>query len=68
MLMAYLPAEKLLIEADLFDTHAGRAAGAPAATRTLVNQVRALALDVSRVVPIHGAAVPWSDVLAAIKK
>jgi hypothetical protein len=68
MLMAYLPAEKLLIEADLFDTHTGRAVGAPSATRSLINEVRALGLDVARVVPIHGAPAPWSDVLAATKK
>jgi glyoxylase-like metal-dependent hydrolase (beta-lactamase superfamily II) len=65
MLMAYLPNEKILIEADLFDTHAGRAAGPSAATRSLVNQVRALKLDVQQVVPIHGRPAPWSDVLAA---
>ena len=68
MLMAYLPAEKLLIEADLFDTHPGRAAGASSATRSLINEVRALGLDVSRIVPIHGATAPWNDVLAAAKK
>jgi hypothetical protein len=68
MLMAYLPNEKLLIEADLFDTHAGRPAGLTAATRSLVNQVRALGLDVERVVPIHGAPAPWSEVLAAVAK
>jgi glyoxylase-like metal-dependent hydrolase (beta-lactamase superfamily II) len=68
MLMAYLPAEKLLIEADLFDTHAGRAAGVSAGTRSLVSEVRALGLDVARVVPIHGAAAPWSDVAAAVAK
>jgi glyoxylase-like metal-dependent hydrolase (beta-lactamase superfamily II) len=68
MLMAYLPNEKLLIEADLFDTHAGRPGGISAATRSLVNQVRALGLEVDRVVPIHGAPAPWSDVLAAVAK
>jgi hypothetical protein len=56
-----------VIEADLFDTHPGRAPGASAATRSLVNQVRALGIDVDRVVPIHGAPAPWSDVLAATK-
>jgi glyoxylase-like metal-dependent hydrolase (beta-lactamase superfamily II) len=65
MLMAYLPNERLLVEADLFDTHAGRSAGPSAATRSLVNQVRALRLDVARVAPIHGRPAPWSDVLAA---
>jgi glyoxylase-like metal-dependent hydrolase (beta-lactamase superfamily II) len=65
MLMAYLPAERLLIEADLFDTHPGRPAGPSGATRSLVNQVRALKLDVDQVVPIHGAPAPWRDVVAA---
>ena len=68
MLMAYLPADKLLIEADLFDTHAGRAANVSASTGTLVNEVRALGLDVQRVIPIHGGPAPWSDVLAAVAK
>jgi len=68
MLMAYLPAEKLLIEADLFDTHAGRATNMAASTGTLVNEVRALGLDVSRVIPIHGGPAPWSEVLAAVAK
>jgi Holliday junction resolvase len=39
-----------------------------AGTRSLVNEVRALGLDVVRVVPIHGAAAPWSDVVAAVAK
>ena len=68
MLMAYLPNEKLVIEADLFDTHPGRAPGASAATRTLVNQVRALGIAVDRVVPIHGAPAPWSEVLTGVAK
>lgn len=67
MLMAYLPNEKILVEADLFDTHAGRAAGASPLTRTLVNQVRALRLDVAQVIPIHGQPAPWSDVLASAR-
>jgi hypothetical protein len=57
-----------LIEADLFDTHAGRPAGVAAATRSLVSQVRALRIDVERVVPIHGAPAPWTEVLAAVAK
>jgi glyoxylase-like metal-dependent hydrolase (beta-lactamase superfamily II) len=68
MLMAYLPNEKLVIEADLFDTNPGRAPGTSAAARSLVNQVRALGIDVDRVVPIHGAPAPWSDVLGAAGK
>jgi hypothetical protein len=59
MLMAYLPNERLLIEADLFDTHTSPPA-ASAASRSLYNQVRALKWDVSRIVPIHGRPVPWT--------
>jgi glyoxylase-like metal-dependent hydrolase (beta-lactamase superfamily II) len=62
MLIAYLPNEKLLIEADLFDTHAGRPAAPTPATRTLVDMVRSLKLDVERVVPIHGSPAAWSEV------
>ena len=68
MLMAYLPTERILIEADLFDSHAGRPAGAAPAVRSLINQVRALNIEVDRVVPIHGTVTPWADVLASVKK
>jgi glyoxylase-like metal-dependent hydrolase (beta-lactamase superfamily II) len=63
MLMAYLPAEKLVIEADLLDTHEPLPAAPTASNRTLLNEVRQLRLDVSRIVPIHGKPVPWSDFL-----
>jgi glyoxylase-like metal-dependent hydrolase (beta-lactamase superfamily II) len=63
MLMAYLPAEKVVIEADLFDTHLPQPATPTPANRSLLNQVRALKLDVSQVVPIHGKPVPWLDFL-----
>ena len=68
MLMAYLPNEKLVIEADLFDTHAGRAAGArrPRAAWS-IRCARSGSMS-TRVVPIHGAAAPWSEVLAAVAK
>jgi glyoxylase-like metal-dependent hydrolase (beta-lactamase superfamily II) len=65
MLMAYLPKEKMVIQADLFDTHVPGPAAPTAAARSLVNQVRALKLDVAQVVPIHGQPVAWSAVLKA---
>ncbi len=61
MLMAYLPNEKILIEADLFDTNAG-AGSRPALRQALLANVRQLRLDVETVAPIHGPAVPWSAV------
>jgi glyoxylase-like metal-dependent hydrolase (beta-lactamase superfamily II) len=60
MLMAYLPKEKMVIEADLFDTQVPPAA-ATAANRSFYNQVQRLKLDVSTIVPIHGKPVPWTD-------
>jgi len=66
MLMAYLPKEKLVIEADLFDTHLPPPAMPTAANRTFYNEVQTLKLDVSRIVPIHGRPVPWADFLKVV--
>ncbi len=56
MLVAYLPKEKLLVNADLYSPPA---AGAPtptpsASTRSLAANIRRLKLDVTQHVPIHG--------------
>ena len=70
MLMAYLPTEKIVIQADLYDPPA---AGEPlpgsptAANRAFYNHVRRLGLDVATIVPIHGRAVPWSDFLKVVR-
>jgi hypothetical protein len=68
MLMAYLPAEKIVIEADLYDPPAeGQAL--PAATdvhRAFLAHVRRLGLEVSRIAPIHGPAVEWSQFLKVV--
>jgi len=63
MLIAYLPSERLLIEADLFDAVPGepRPAAPTQAHRALYEQVRRLGLDVTTIVPIHGRPVPWTD-------
>jgi len=57
MLIVYLPAEKILINADLYSPPAqGAPAPAPtAAMRALADNIRRLKLDVSRHVPVHGA-------------
>ena len=60
MLMAYLPKEKIVIEADLYDSSAAGTAPT-AANRTFYNHVKRLGLDVAVIAPIHGPAVPWSD-------
>ena len=67
MLMAYLPAERIAFEADLFDTHeAPRAAQLPA-MQSFLNQVQRMKLDVATVAPVHGKPVPWSTFMDAVK-
>jgi glyoxylase-like metal-dependent hydrolase (beta-lactamase superfamily II) len=63
MLMAYLPRERLVIEADLLDSHVPLPPTPTASHRRLYAQVRALKLDVAQIVPIHGRPVPWSAFL-----
>jgi glyoxylase-like metal-dependent hydrolase (beta-lactamase superfamily II) len=56
MLIAYLPKEKILFNADLYSPPA-QGAPAPAAnawTKTLMANIRKLKLDVDRHVPVHG--------------
>ena len=60
MLMAYLPAERIAFEADLFDTHEPPPATPTAAMRSFFNQARRMKLDIATIAPVHGPAVPWS--------
>jgi len=66
MLMAYLPAERIAFEADLFDTHEPPKAAQLPAMRSLANQVARLKLDVQTLAPVHGKPVPWSAFQAAL--
>ncbi len=64
MLVAYLPSERILIEADLFDSPGPGVplqTRATAANRSLLGHIRRLGLDVETIVPIHGLPVAWSD-------
>jgi hypothetical protein len=54
MLMAYLPAERIAFQADLFDTHEPPRAALPA-MRSLANQVARMKLDVEKLAPVMGA-------------
>ncbi len=66
MLMAYLPAERIAFEADLFDTHEPPRASQMPAMRSLFNQVQRMKLDVATLAPVHGKPVPWSTFVAAL--
>ena len=62
MLMAYLPKEKILIEADLVNTNVPLPTTATKDQQTFYREVREqLKLDVSQIAPIHGKPIPWSD-------
>ena len=67
MLMAYLPAERIAFQADLFDTHEPPRAAQLPAMRSLLNQVQRMKLDVATLAPVHGTPVPWNTFVAAVK-
>ena len=66
MLMAYLPAERIAFQADLFDTHEPPKAAQLPAMRSLANQVARMKLNVETLAPVHGKPVPWSAFNAAL--
>ena len=69
MLVVYLPNERILIQADLYNPPAANAVNPvfPFA-RALVENVQRRGLAVDRVVGIHGRPVPWSDIVAAAQR
>jgi len=68
ILMVYLPAERLLIEADLYSPPASGAALAPAPfVAELVQSVDRLGLDVDRILPLHGRVISMEEVRAAAR-
>jgi len=71
ILMAYLPKEKLLIEADVFTPPAANAPP-PATPNTftvnLYENLQRLKLAVEQIAPLHGRLVTMADLLKAIGK
>ena len=68
MLMAYLPAERIAFEADLFDTHESPRPAQLPAMRSFATQVERMGLRVDTVAPVHGNPVPWATFQAAVKE
>jgi hypothetical protein len=66
LLVAYLPKQRLLLQADAFHPRPGAAplASPPPFTVNLVENIRRLKLDVERVVHVHGG----TDSLATVAK
>ena len=62
MLIAYLPEEKIVVEADLYSPSRDRAPATPnRSSRTFYQNIKRLKLDIETIVPIHGPVVPMSD-------
>lgn len=71
MLMAYLPAEKVLIETDAYNPPAADAPAPPVISPlflTLYNNIQRLKLDVVQIAPLHGRLVTMDDLRAAVGK
>lgn len=68
MLIAYLPREKMVIEADLYNPQEVNSHMPNASHDSFYNHVERLGLDVETVVPIHGQPVPWTDFLNVLGK
>ena len=69
MLIVYFPAERLLVEADLYTPPAADATPPPSFpfAANLAEGVRKLGLRPSRLMPIHGFLVPYSTLEAAVR-
>ena len=68
MLVAYLPTERILIEADVYTPPAANApppTTVNAEVANLLANIQRLKLDVAQVLPIHGRQVTMNDLLAA---
>ncbi len=62
MLIAYLPEEKVVIEADLYSPRPSNANRPPnASNKTFYENLKRLKLDVETIVPIHGQPTPMSQ-------
>lgn len=71
MLIAYLPKDKLLVEADMWNPPAQPNAPAPAGIAAaealnLWTNIQRLKLDVAQIAPLHGGLVPFSDFQRAV--
>ncbi len=61
MLMAYLPRERLLMEADVINTDAPLGSKASADQVNFFKAVQTLKLDPLTIVPVHGSPIAWSE-------
>ena len=67
MIVAYLPAERILVQADAYNPPAPNAPPPPSFpfAKNLVENVERLGLNVERVAALHGRVVTLSEIRAA---
>ena len=67
MIVAYLPTERMLVQADAYNPPAPNASPPPAFpfAKNLVENVERLGLRVDRVAALHGRVVPFSEIREA---
>jgi hypothetical protein len=71
MLIAYLPKEKIVVQADLYNAPAPNAppqAAPNASNQTLNRNIQRLKLDVSTIVGIHGRPGPMSGLTQLVSR
>ena len=59
--LVFLSDQKMLIQADLFNSSEPSEGEASDANQSLYNHVQRLGLDVETIVPIHGEPRTWED-------
>ena len=68
MLMAYLPAEGIAFQADLFDTHEPPRAAQLPAMQSLRNQAERMGMQIGTLAPVHGEPIAWSEFIDAVNE
>ena len=69
MLVAYLPQEKVLLEADLFDLDSpGHEGTGGNDTKYLLDWIERTGLDVQRIVPVHGESATVDDLRKSVAR
>ena len=69
MLIAYLPKEKIVVEADLYSPRRAQArATKNPSSVTFYENIKRLKLDIESIVPVHGRIVPMSDFVRFISE
>ena len=69
MLIAYLPKEKIVVNADLYSPRGpGNPATPNASSVNFYENIKRLKLDIATIAPIHGRVVPMSDFVEFMRK